>query len=254
MTEKDIEPPAVPASAPGRWDWRPKVRWFVAEIVVVVSGVLIALAANAWVGERAARAEERTVLRSLRADFETNRGRLDSLDLFNERVLESGQAILSLLGAEPPATDPSRIDSLISVLVEWDAYEPVTGRLDALLSSGQIGLVQNDRLQAALAAWGTVLADVRENEQIVVDMHYDHVAPYLWEHVQVRTLGYGAGYARVAGPSVFQHDHRGMLSDPQFEDLVVERMFNVEAMMADGRDARHAIDEILGLIETELGD
>ncbi len=54
MSETRLEsmPPPIlaahPARQPSRWDWRPKLRWFAAEILIVVSGVLIALALNAW--------------------------------------------------------------------------------------------------------------------------------------------------------------------------------------------------------------
>ena len=43
MTETSTSP----APRPPSWDWRPKLRWFAAEITVVVAGVLIALALNA---------------------------------------------------------------------------------------------------------------------------------------------------------------------------------------------------------------
>lgn len=45
-----------------RFDWRRKTRWFAAEFLVVVSGILVALAFNAWWAERSAGAEERELL------------------------------------------------------------------------------------------------------------------------------------------------------------------------------------------------
>jgi hypothetical protein len=59
--------PAPPAPTPRRWDWRPKLRWFAAEIVVVVAGVLIALALNAWWGGVQERELETESLREIRA-------------------------------------------------------------------------------------------------------------------------------------------------------------------------------------------
>ncbi|NBB87388.1 MAG: hypothetical protein GVY12_14365 [Bacteroidetes bacterium] len=50
QTARSSEGPPLeaPAPPPQRGDWRPKLRWFAAEIGVVVAGVLIALALNAW--------------------------------------------------------------------------------------------------------------------------------------------------------------------------------------------------------------
>ena len=42
MTE--IPLPSESSSASTRWNWKPRLRWFAAEIAVVVAGVLIALA------------------------------------------------------------------------------------------------------------------------------------------------------------------------------------------------------------------
>jgi hypothetical protein len=43
-----VDPPPAPYDSPKRWDWRPKARWFAAEYLIVVLGVLTAVALNAW--------------------------------------------------------------------------------------------------------------------------------------------------------------------------------------------------------------
>lgn len=68
----DSPDPALPASPPRQWAWRPKLRWFAAEIVVVVAGVLIALALNAWWGARQDAAAERSYL-ALIGSYDFNR-------------------------------------------------------------------------------------------------------------------------------------------------------------------------------------
>ena len=80
MTEPDAETPATSASAP-RWrgrlhqiDWRAKARWFGAEYLIIVLGVLTAVGINAWWGDRQDAAKEQTYLRQLAADLaETER-------------------------------------------------------------------------------------------------------------------------------------------------------------------------------------
>ena len=41
-----------------KWEWRPKVRWFAAEYLIVVLGVLTAVGINAWWNEQERAAEE----------------------------------------------------------------------------------------------------------------------------------------------------------------------------------------------------
>lgn len=57
MTDTPIPPPSAevpppPTAPPRRWDWRKGATWFGAEFLVVVTGVLVALAVNAWWGDR----------------------------------------------------------------------------------------------------------------------------------------------------------------------------------------------------------
>ena len=59
----------MPASASRRRDWRPGVRWFGAEFLVVVTGILVALALNAWWGSRQDAAREQAYVRQLRAEL-----------------------------------------------------------------------------------------------------------------------------------------------------------------------------------------
>lgn len=61
-----------------RWEWRPKLRWFAAEILIVVCGVLIALALNAWWQGREQAREER---RLLVVSAETSSGRFEVITL-----------------------------------------------------------------------------------------------------------------------------------------------------------------------------
>lgn len=65
-------PPAVTAPRRPGLEWRPKARWFAAEIVVVVTGVLIALAINAWWAARQQARDEQRLLSALRGEFGAN--------------------------------------------------------------------------------------------------------------------------------------------------------------------------------------
>ena len=53
------------------------LRWFAAEFLVVVAGILVALALQSWWNDRAARVQEQALLQRLRAEFISNRDRYE---------------------------------------------------------------------------------------------------------------------------------------------------------------------------------
>lgn len=65
---KALDAPPPSATPPRRrlaltWvDWRARVQWFAAEFLIVVTGVLVALAVQAWWVERAGGREQGTSL------------------------------------------------------------------------------------------------------------------------------------------------------------------------------------------------
>ena len=112
MTETALRAarPAAPASGPPtppakRWDWRPKLRWFASEYLIVVLGVLTAVALNAWWQGRQDRALETRSLREVRdalardlPDIRWNAG-------FHERSRDSARLLREHLRARRPYSD-----------------------------------------------------------------------------------------------------------------------------------------------------
>jgi hypothetical protein len=133
------------------WSWS-RIRWLSAELTIVVAGILIALAIQSWVDGRDDRAREREYLRQLLADLrETERLVLrdDSIHRVRDR---SG---VMLLHAFFTPERPPRDSVLIWVLdATWyEPRRPVLGTADALVATGDLALLQDDALRAAVTAY-----------------------------------------------------------------------------------------------------
>jgi hypothetical protein len=149
-TPIDAETPADAAPAPRRWNWQPKVRWFAAEFFVVVTGILVALALNAWWSGREAEARETVYLRQLVADLSETERMMASRDSSMARgPHHSVDQLIISFGTTPR---PPR-DSVATWLL-WTAYtvapRPVLGTAEALVASGDINLIRDDSLRAAI--------------------------------------------------------------------------------------------------------
>jgi hypothetical protein len=154
-----VEPDPPGAEPPGpralarlsEWGWS-RVRWLAAELTIVVAGILIALAIQSWVDGRDDRAREREYLRQLRADLrETERlvMRDDSIHRVRDR---SGVMLLhAFFTPERPPRDSVLVWALDATW--YEPRRPVLGTADALVATGDLALLQDDALRAAVTAY-----------------------------------------------------------------------------------------------------
>jgi hypothetical protein len=137
--------------APAR-AWRAGARWFAAEFLVVVAGVLVALAVQAWYEGRRDAERERAYLLQLAADLRDTERLLDTADVANRA---STLAAARFVRAFYEPTRPPR-DSVLAWYGRASSYEtvrPVTGTVEALIVTGDLNLLRSDRARAAVSAY-----------------------------------------------------------------------------------------------------
>src|SRR5262245_39149153 len=109
--------PAVAVAFTRRSAWRSKVQWFAAEIVVVVAGILIALALNAWWGAR----EEARAAASLRSEFRRDIEQTRTViaeNLESSRALsEAARAVLSGMAAKELPSRDTHLATIGSIFI-----------------------------------------------------------------------------------------------------------------------------------------
>jgi len=160
--------PTISTASPNAW--KARLRWFAAEIAVVVAGVLIALALNAWWTDRDARARERLVLEDLREDFRFNKAEIGRIRDFSDLYLSRFDRLASMsddsiAGMSADAT----MDYILATFSNW-TFDPVTGSLDALIASGDMGLIRDRTLRERLTTFQGALRDSEEEKQDAYDL------------------------------------------------------------------------------------
>lgn len=150
MPETDAPLTADPADP--RWDWRRAGRWFGAEFLVVVTGVLVALAVGAWWQGRQEAAAERVYLGQLAADLRETERAADAADAYLRPVDRAGSRLW--LAFYEPAPPPR--DSLLALAERamWTAtVRPVVGTAEALVATGDLALIRDDSLRTAVTGY-----------------------------------------------------------------------------------------------------
>ena len=155
MSDTHEAPPPVKSSPP-RWrlrlsrlDLRSRVRWFVAEFLVVVTGILVALALNSWWQGRQNSARERAYLHQLHADLLASERQLEAAaGFFREHAHAAAKVSHAFWRSQRPAED-SLVRWLWSPLSSA-RVRPVLGTARALVSSGDLDLIRSDSIRSGV--------------------------------------------------------------------------------------------------------
>lgn len=252
-----ISDPAPSAPTPRRWDWRRGATWFGAEFLVVVTGVLVALAVNAWWGNAQQRADERETLHALREEFTSAREKILAYRSLHERVLVSVAAVSDSLNAaladrRGEATVP---DTALALSLMQGTTSVQLGTLQGLIVSGRLGIVSDPELQAALGAWGASLTEVTEEEAAARRLVYEELDRALRTRTATTGLWETAG-RMVSGGGTNSPEGRpvSLPVDTDLAGLFELREAFLAYMISEFPDLLGDVDLILARIDASLGD
>lgn len=243
----------LPHPRNSQFNWQRGIQWFLAEFLVVVLGILVALGLNGWWTDRVERAQERDLLLGLQVEFEANLALFDRTADLHRETIEQSRQLIELTGPNPGDIDLSMINNILfPLLSEIPSFHPALGEIEAMLGAGQLGLIRNDQLRAAVAGWPGALAVLRETED---EMRSDVVQgfyPYMTTRFPLVTLDSSLGFIDTPRPSRFPADYAALLSDVEFENHVENRWVMAKFILRDGEPVRKRLNDVLCLINSEL--
>lgn len=132
--------------------WRRGVNWFLAEFVVVVAGVLVALAVSAWWQSRLDRQHETEYLQQLDADLLATENDMEHAQAVLNRRAIAAHAIVHAFWGERPANDAELRRDLVA---PWSSarYRPVLGNIEALIATADIQVIRAAALRTELVSY-----------------------------------------------------------------------------------------------------
>ncbi len=157
-----------------------RFRHFFAELVLVVAGILIALAIDGWVEDRRERDAEIEYLELLLRDVrEIEKEAGTQLQFEHDQVL-TATAAYSLLESANPAENAADIGVAISALTMRRTVNLGSATYEQMVSSGHLQLIHNRELRDQLVRH---FANMRRSEQIFgknnQDLVDDIIVPYV---------------------------------------------------------------------------
>src|SRR5687768_12316825 len=123
-----------------------------AEFGVIVAGVLIALAVDAWWERQQQQKQAEEYVQQLLVDFQKTQRRIQGTIEGDTKTLERVNSVLNraLRGPFPAA------DSL-DLPTGYNYFEPLTGTLKALVEGGDLRLIRNDSIRFALVGFSALI-------------------------------------------------------------------------------------------------
>ena len=138
----------------------------IAEIAIIIVGVLLAFQVENWRMERDSRDQEAAQLAALRTDFLENISRLREVIALQKSVVDAQSRLLRIANQLDPRPTESELGSVITEAQSFYRLKAVMGAYQSLVSSGDLRLLRNSELRAALAKFADTLGDGYDDEEL----------------------------------------------------------------------------------------
>jgi hypothetical protein len=229
----------------------PTWSWILAEISIVVVGILIAFSLNSWWEGRAAAEREREHLSALRDDFAQNAERLRALAGSQDRVSRASGDLLHAARGRASAP-PDSVDRLMSEVFSSDRFDPVMGADENLVNSGGLAQIKDDRLRSALASFAAMVASRYAEDfstTLYLEFNRDFMGRLGWADA---VLGQQLGAERQGPEGRTGGWNQEVLSEPGFQDHLALRFLSQREVAAMYRDLAAQAEVVLERAEALL--
>jgi hypothetical protein len=127
--------------------WRTRARWFAAEFLVIVTGVLVALALNALYQRRQDARNETTYLALLDRDIGHSIRQLEEKAAFEAEQVRAGLAAYQSLSGRAGTENRAVVSAALTQLVDRRTMVLREATYQDLLSTGNLRLIRNRQLR-----------------------------------------------------------------------------------------------------------
>jgi len=208
-----------------------------AEILVIVIGVLIALAVDSWSAQRAEQRTEQVYLNSLFVDVEQDIAQIDTATAIIRRRQASAREALTMVQRADAVRDTlGFIEDLSRASLLW-TYQPIAPTFQALKSTGNLQILRSVEVRRAISdyyslGWQTF-------HEWVQEVFWTRYRPNLYRHLNA---------AQVAEQF---YDGTRTLKDTHPENISTVPDLDLAGLRA-GEKVAHALEMIILTMSQQL--
>ena len=156
------------------------------ELALIVMGVLIALAVNAWWSRRQDDARERAYLRQLLVDVQGNEQDIDRVLVQSRGAITALERLVDAFDAAGPLPACATLDSLVRTSLTYSNVDLRSGTYAALMGTGEVRLIRDDSLRAQVISYASEAEGASARLEQWVPLMWDTAEPlrrrieYFW--------------------------------------------------------------------------
>lgn len=141
----------------------------IGEIMLVVIGILIALQINNWNTNRKNSQFEQSILMDIDLEISSNIERLKKVIDRHEQSHNATQEFIRIFedSLKLSEASDSTVNALLMSMDYNETYDPTSGILESIISSGQINYIKNKELKYLLASIDDLTEDANESTKAI---------------------------------------------------------------------------------------
>lgn len=229
-----------------------------AESFAIVFSILLAFWIDASWTERLERQEEQEILSGLDGDFQRLSAELDGVAERYDAIAGQVEWLLDVAAREE-APSVAQMDTAMFGVIWAGTFDSESSTLEAVLQSGRLELIESAALRTALAGWGAVYAETRDNQIAMREYAIRVLVPYLASQglqvgrPQRASRFMGEAWQLDLGSEADASDaYRRVLADPEFTSLAQYHYSWSLWSAIEFRRAAERAREILQLVRAAL--
>jgi len=232
------------------------ILYAVGEIVLVVIGIMIAVALNNNNQLKKTKAEEQSYLLALKEEFQFNKDRLAYMTKRNTANLNASLELLEFVSPETPQLAEDKFDEMLqTVLMNEVQFSPSPGVLNEIINSGKLGSFSDPELKKAFGAWEAELIRVKFQEEEEVQRARSELIKFANIHSNIRRGVARSRFAKQIGisNSKFKGQNQMLLQMEAFENSLMDVIlvsYFLNTSYYSPLDKQ--IDELLSLIDANI--
>lgn len=236
----------------------------IGEVVLVVIGILIALAINSYNENQKNIEQEQVILKQLKTDYIANLLQLENKIEMRRKLIAESLNVLEITSKDIP-TGKDSLSMIFATFFMDPTFDPID---NDVMNSGNIKLIRNDTLKQLLSHWTSDIKAYSESEQIQHDHYISEIIPFMKEvgimrnanHVFWRAQELRMGFLDkgknnkilTIGKSTKEIDVQSILKDPRLEGLVTFIFTFSQVCNLEGQTLKEKMQKIIEIIESEI--
>lgn len=236
----------------------------IGEVVLVVIGILIALAINNYNENQKNIEQEQVILKQLETDYKANLLQLENKIEMRRKLIAESLNVLEIASKDIFISKDS-LSMIFATFFMDPTFDPIE---NDVMNSGNSKLIRNDTLKQLLSHWTSDIKAYSESEQIQHDHYISEIIPFMKEvgimrnanHVFWREQELRMGFLDKGkndkilniGKSTKVIDVQSILKDPRLEGLVTFIFTFSQVCNLEGQTLKEKMQKIIEIIESEI--